>query len=161
MRPVIFLDMDGVVVTRASLSAGGLWAADKRCVAHLNNLVEIADAEVVISSSWRITHSIESIRRVLCSAGFKWPDRVVGVTEHLVYRYENGVAVGRAERSDEIREWLDDYPGRPFVVIDDDLEAEIPGHYIRVPGDAGLDAKAVNVAIAILSKRADGAGDSF
>lgn len=157
MRPVIFLDMDGVVVTKASLKAGGLEAADRGCVAHLNNLVETADAEVVISSSWRITHSIESIRRVLCGAGFKWPDRVVDVTEHLVYRYENGVAVGRAERSDEIRVWLHEYPGRPFVVIDDDFEAEIAEHYIRVAGDAGLDANAVNAAIDILSRRAGGA----
>jgi HAD domain in Swiss Army Knife RNA repair proteins len=151
MRPVIFLDIDGVVVTEASLRAAGPKSADVSCVAHLNEIVEKADAEVVISSSWRIVHSLDFIRGVLCGAGFRWPDRIIDATCRMQYRIEYGVAVGRAERSDEIRAWLEANPRRAFVILDDDVDSEIRGHYVRTSSDAGLSCREASQALSILT----------
>lgn len=149
---MIFLDIDGVVVTTDSLKTGGPKCADARCVNELNRIVEAADAEIVISSSWRLTHSTDFIRDVLCGAGFRWPDRIIGVTEHMHYRRERGAVIGRAERSDEIRAWLTTNPRERFVVIDDEWEAEIPGHFVRTPSDRGLGAGEALAALEVLAK---------
>lgn len=159
MRPVIFLDIDGVVVTPASLEAGGPRNADARCVANLNALVETADAEVVISSSWRLRHSLDMIRQTLCAAGFRWPERVIDTTVHLHYRVERGVTVGRAERADEIRTWLAHNHRDRFVVLDDEWDAEIEGHFVRTSYDDGVGERDVELALSILQKtvpQADG-----
>jgi ribosomal protein L31E len=156
MNPVIFLDIDGVVVTPRSLAEGGPKHADSSCVANLNRLVEAAHAEVVISSSWRTAHSIDFIRETLCASGFSWPERIIGMTEHMHYRVEHGSIVGRAERSDEIRAWLDRHPREQFVILDDDLEAEITGHFIRTEPDWGLRLQELEAALKILKQIADG-----
>ena len=55
--PVIFLDIDGVLVTRRSLSASksGIRSDfDGDCVDRLNRLCATTGARVVISSSWRV-----------------------------------------------------------------------------------------------------------
>jgi HAD domain in Swiss Army Knife RNA repair proteins len=152
-RPVIFLDIDGVVVTDASLAAGGAKCADSACVALLNQLVAAVDAEIVISSSWRTRHTIEFIRDVLSRAGFAWPERVIDVTERMHYRIENGSAVGRAERADEIRAWLAIHRRHAFVILDDDLEAEITGHFVRTRFDAGLSPDHVIDAIRLIRRQ--------
>lgn len=149
-RPLVFLDIDGVLVTDVSLQVGGAKCADWGCVSNLNTLVESSDAEIVISSSWRMAHSIDFIRATLCVAGFRWPDRIVGVTEHLHYRIENGRIAGRAERCDEIWAWLSNDPRERFVILDDDFEAEIAGHFVRTPADKGLGAEHVSCALSIL-----------
>jgi HAD domain in Swiss Army Knife RNA repair proteins len=120
------------------------------CVSNLNTLVEAANAEIVISSSWRTAHSLEFIRETLCLAGFRWPDRIVGMTEHLHYRVENGRVIGRAERRDEIVAWLTHNPRELFVILDDEFEAEIAGHFVRTPGDLGLGVEHVSRALSIL-----------
>ena len=153
MKPVIFLDMDGVVVTDESIRNAGAQSADTRCVAHLNAIVEQSDADIVISSSWRMKYSLDEIKSVLCSAGFQWPDRVIGATDHLHYRYENGRAAGRAERSDEIRQWLNVNHRERFVILDDDFDAEITGHFVRTPATNGLSPDHVEQAVGILRTR--------
>lgn len=149
-RPLVFLDIDGVVVTEASLRIGGAKCADSSCVSYLNAIIAAADAEVVISSSWRTVHTLDFIRDTLCAAGFRWPERVVGATEHLHYRSENGRRVGRAERSDEIRAWLRNDPRERFVIIDDESEAYVTGHFVQTHADHGLSEEHVASALAIL-----------
>lgn len=149
-RPVVFLDIDGVVVTDESLRAGGPKCADSKSVAHLNSIVEVADADVVISSSWRMAHTIEFIRETLRAAGFRWSERIVGFTEHLHYRMQHGRITGRAERCDEIRAWLTKDPRDRYVILDDDFDAEITGHFVRTTPEVGLRAEHVDQALSIL-----------
>lgn len=57
---VIFLDIDGVLVTRKSLIASSgksraLWnQVDPDCVREFNRIIAETGAEIIISSSWRI-----------------------------------------------------------------------------------------------------------
>lgn len=163
MRPVIFLDIDGVVVTPASVKMGGPKAADPSCVSQLSRIVDETDAEIVISSSWRIVHSIDFIRGVLTAAGLDDPGRIIGATRHLHYRTENGRNVGRAERRDEIIEWLRHHGRECYVIIDDEDEARIEGRFVHVASDRGLSAIDADRAISILAschEARGGGGDS-
>jgi hypothetical protein len=146
----VFLDIDGVVVTEESLRTGGAKSADRSCVSRLSRIVDTAGADIVISSSWRLVHSLDFIRQMLAEAGFRLPERVIGATDSLRYRLENGTATGRAERADEILAWLDRNGRRVFVVLDDDLEAEIAGHYVRTDPRSGLGDDHATEALAIL-----------
>jgi hypothetical protein len=46
--------------------------------------------------------------------------------------------------------WLQANPRERFVVLDDDLDAEIAGHYVRTPPRCGLDRQHVSHALSIL-----------
>lgn len=151
MNPVVFLDIDGVVVTKRSLLDGPK-TADPSCVARLNSLISETNADVVVSSSWRMAHTIEFIRETLCAAGFSFPERIIDRTEHLTYRVENGTVTARAERHDEIRAWLSVNPRDSFVILDDDWDAEITGHFVRTCSEQGLEELHLNHARRILSR---------
>jgi hypothetical protein len=151
MRPAIFLDIDGVVVTPRSLEHGGPKCADQSCVAELNRIVDAADADIVVTSSWRMRHTLDEIRAVLEAAGLESSSRVIGQTEHLHYKTgDDGRIVGRAERSDEIRNWLKANRRDRYVILDDDYDAEIPGHFVRTSPDHGLTREDADRALAIL-----------
>jgi hypothetical protein len=102
VRPVIFLDIDGVLNHHGTYdvwrAARGLergeddaWVPgdedphvlklfDAVCVGHLNALADAARADVVVSSSWRLLYSrdFERLREVLVRAGVRAP--VLGPT---------------------------------------------------------------------------------
>ena len=151
-RAIIFLDIDGVLVTQDSLRAGGSVSMDRRCVAELNRLVETTGAVIVITSSWRILHSIDFIVGAMCAAGFKGKRRVVDITDRLHFATPSGVVIGCSmPRAHEICEWLDEHPWvESFVVIDDDRDAEISGHFVRTDFETGLTASLVDQAARIL-----------
>jgi hypothetical protein len=118
MKPVVFLDMDGVICTRL----GGGWsrngkplikragrlfrrAIDIRTVAHLNDLCQASGAIVVVSSSWRIT---SDVRAFLRTAGYKGEF-------HIEWRTD----ADGPTRGQEIGRWLLANSNPPFVVLDD------------------------------------------
>jgi hypothetical protein len=108
VRKIVFLDMDGVVTHFKSD-----YRIDPACVSRLNDLLARTGAEVVISSSWRLMYSYESIARRLKRIGFK--GRVVGQTP----------ALPGSSRGEEIQAYLEETGGRArFVILDDvdDLE---------------------------------------
>ena len=74
---VIFLDFDGVLRSRDSLDGDSF---DPAAIARLTAIVRRTGALVVISSSRRIGRTVEDLRRVLASAGFPYPQRVVDKT---------------------------------------------------------------------------------
>jgi hypothetical protein len=114
MRPLIFLDFDGVLNSLASsLTIGCCDKFDRVCVGLVDRLSTQADADVVISSSWRIGADLEYLRGKLWTSGGKaLADRVVGKTPRLA-----------SERGSEIAMWLADHrPDANFVIIDDDSD---------------------------------------
>ena len=52
---IIFLDFDGVLINRESLKqASGLQSkAHPSCVAALNSIIEVTEASIVVTSTWR------------------------------------------------------------------------------------------------------------
>lgn len=100
---VIFLDIDGVLNYR------NMRDICPNAVSLLNDLVEKTGANIVISSSWRISVSMIRICEELVEAGFRFPERVIGGTP----------CVPERERGYEIKLWLKQVPVDRFVILDD------------------------------------------
>ncbi|NOT72485.1 MAG: hypothetical protein HOP09_14785 [Hyphomicrobium sp.] len=134
MKPVIFLDFDGVIIIAASYDrAGGLgrqhWLAGTPPIG-LGHLIEPAlvknvqalatemgGAEVVLSTGWRDERCMDGYRFVLEANGLD--AEVVGETPSLRPRKMSAIV----KRSDEISAWLKS--NRPadfgkFIVLEDE-----------------------------------------
>jgi hypothetical protein len=148
---VIFLDFDGVVVclplSNDSLPSGKLVrAANRECVARLNELVRRTGAAVVVSSTWRMHHTPEMLTGVLQRAGFI--GEVFGTTPRFPGH----------ERGYEIACWLAEYGCSNYVVLDDDGDsANLPArNWILVKDgwyQGGLQDEHVERAVRVLGEK--------
>ena len=153
---VVFLDFDGVINNadtlrseeqEANFEAPHLsmewWAAglDKGMVALVNDLLDRTGAKVVVSSSWRMGATTCWLQAVLEEVGFT--GEVIGTTPRFT-----GV-----DRSEEIAAWVQGHSGQveQFVILDDDWDANIPGHFIRTSFKVGLTPRHIDKAVAILN----------
>lgn len=120
---VLFLDIDGVLNSEdwalAKYKAGVTGALQKEfdtdAVKRLNTIVEKTGAKIVISSSWRIAHSLEYIFNMMKKFGFVGEviDRTPSVRG---FKYARGF---------QIQEWLDEHPEvTHFAILDDDSDME-------------------------------------
>lgn len=118
MPNVIFLDMDGVLCTQranAALSSNQFWRhldplgtkmVEKLCIEH--------DAQLVLSSTWRISFDMHAMTVMLCVAGF------ADVPWHQNWKTPDMSRMGKT-RGEEIAEWMTRH-GKPdqYVILDDD-----------------------------------------
>lgn len=116
---VIFLDIDGVLVTgehtERNYKATGVVLSgsdipfDPSTVNNLNWLIKESGAKIVISSSWRYLHDIDSMRGIL--SGYGVVGDVIGMTHK-----------GDSRRGLEIAEWLRRTKEsiESYVILDDD-----------------------------------------
>lgn len=117
MKPVIFLDFDGVLNSTSSMLALKHPAGDMQplsnpiAVGLMSRLCVEADAKVVVSSAWRIGSSVESLQSVLRRwGGWEIATRVISTTP-----------VGGNQRGEQIERWLAEHPGNDnYVIVDDD-----------------------------------------
>ena len=118
-RKIIFLDIDGVLVTQKSLKKTR-WdecryaRLDAKCVCNLNRLIALSAADIVLSSSWR-GHSNAEFDRVA--------DYLVesGVSKRAISKtpfHADG------DRGCEILEWINDeeVAQEQCVILDDDSD---------------------------------------
>ena len=139
MKPILFLDIDGVLNSSAdwplrrvrSPHWGQLpgWqkaaedCIDPDAVERLNRIVEATGCAVVLSSSWRKLEPLPLMTRILRYRGFR--HRLVAATPHIMIAEEGlefSVARGR-----EIEAWLDALyagPRPPFAILDDDTDMD-------------------------------------
>lgn len=124
MKPVIFLDFDGVVetiywdkkedgsFTLNSHKLGHNELNNKQAIGWLNELYSHIPYDVVISSTWRISMSLEQLQDLLINSGFNPNIKVIGMTPIL-----------HQQRGLEIQEWIDEnnFNGK-FIIIDDDSD---------------------------------------
>ena len=135
---LIFLDFDGVIVTRHTEYACG----HAPCVQALNHIVDKTGAHVIVSSTWRHFGLVECIR-YLEKWGFK------GTVRAVTGRF-------RESRGEEIRDFLDEYDDigikvNSFVILDDDTDVGIFTPYlVRTDLECGLTMADAEKAIAIL-----------
>jgi hypothetical protein len=118
MKPVIFLDIDGVLnrahswrryATREHCTQRG--HIDRECLVVLNRAIKQSGAEIVLSSSWRLFQGADRrVGRLLRKLGVKGV--CVGRTPHL----------GGEMRGDEIAAWLRSHGWRRFAIVDDDAD---------------------------------------
>jgi len=117
---VVFLDIDGVLnhwEYLKRMKASGVRSRgctteshiDPDCVGRLNGLLSRSNAKVVVSSTWRILHSIESLQETLEAKGFEGDIIDFTTTEDL------------GSRGAQINAWLESHDDiESFVIIDDD-----------------------------------------
>lgn len=120
----LFLDFDGV--THPFFLSEDLGDVDTRPFAFLPRiekvLREFPAVRIVISSSWRETHSLERLR-LLFSEDLR--ERVIGVTPVLRPLINGGVG----HRQQEIESWLvaNGHMGASWVALDDVDHNFLPG----------------------------------
>lgn len=146
---IIFLDIDGVLNSHQWIRANEHLLKtqqlsmhvdlDKEAVARLERLVKQTEAKIVISSTWRIVHSLSSLRDILGRHGFT--GEVIDKTPKL-----------NIARGLEIQQWLDKNPVESFVILDDSSDmAHLLNKLVRTSFDDGLQDKHVEAAIELLS----------
>ena len=147
---IIFLDIDGVLVTRSylekltasgkSIVDGGMHVFDPKCVANLKRILDATGAKIVLSSSWKFLgprfHKMWKKRKLL--------GEVIGFTPN------------RTNRGTEIEDWLSIEIPRPesFVIIDDDINDMLVGqlpNIVKTEFSTGLTDEKTEDAIHILN----------
>lgn len=110
---IVFVDIDGVLNTTAWLSRVVGSELCPEHMGHLNHLLEVTGAKVVISSSWRTNRTTQELRDLFLQNGFK--GTIIGKTPFI--SQENG------QRGVEIQSWLRTHylPEQvSFVILDDE-----------------------------------------
>lgn len=147
---IIFLDIDGVLVTRRMLKdviewplCGHLHRFDQECVASLGNVILQTDAKIVISSTWRMG-----------------PDsRFQMLVEYMAHEGVYGDIIGRTKRLNtprgfEIEAWRkENNHAGPYVIIDDDSDftQEQKHFFVKTDMIDGLTLRKSDEAIRILN----------
>lgn len=124
MKPVVFLDFDGVVETIYwEKDEGGSWSYNihkyghdelnnKQAIGWLNKLYSKIPYDIVVSSTWRIGMTLEQLQTLITKSGFNPEIKVIGMTPRL---YQ--------QRGLEIQKWIDDNNFKnKFIIIDDDSD---------------------------------------
>lgn len=163
---LIFLDIDGVLVTRNGfdehkavhgMTASGLHAPfDRKAVANLNALTQATNAMFVISSVWRFYMTHEDLTAKFRQSGVK--GAILGFTPDLGREF--GVTHVSVPRGEEIARWLDDrhrqWPAPEFVIIDDDtdmLPEQLP-RFVQCSGTDGFgNSECLAKALSLFSER--------
>lgn len=133
--------MDGVITHEKSD-----FKIDPQCVARLNSIIERTEAEVVISSSWRMLFRRATITARLERAGFK--GQVVGQTPRLP----------GYNRGKEVASYLAKEPGQISYVILDDVPDLHPlsSRLVLTDEAVGLQDHDVERAVLILQGKLQG-----
>lgn len=123
---VIFLDIDGVLNNRSTVERfHGVYGIDE---ALLELFKRITGVKIVLSSTWRMyPKHLKHVRSKL---------EIYDVTPQLC-----------GPRSKEIKAWLSNHEVTDYVIIDDDIDASIEGHFFQTEWEYGLTEDIVNSVI--------------
>lgn len=171
MNNVIFLDFDGVLnafyYPKLLADHGQVWR-DRfgvlfapECIAQLGRIIKATDAQIIISSSWKIPFEGETDEMVLNSLKEMWetrqyPGRIKGAIPNLTFQeildmHCDGDFI--CHKGFEIEQWLRRHHECTSYVIIDDEEIALPkhtSHFIRTDKMVGLQKKDADLAIEIL-----------
>jgi len=148
----IFLDIDGVLVTRRTLKerSGMRSVADPKCVYALNFLLRTSGAVLVVSSSWRFC-GLNELQAIFDYWKVSFP--IHGLTPDLT-RKDGALYIG-VPRGQEIQAYLDANPEiKQFVILDDECDmAHLEADLLRTTFDDGLTEDIAHQAISKLNAR--------
>lgn len=161
---VIFLDVDGVLnslddlkIYREKNNIQGCILYDHvedRPLKLLREIIDVTDAKIVISSSWRLGYLRNHKETIHDSLFNKLENRlkdyditIYDVTPSLPYGYERG---------DEIHKWLEDHTDvENFIIFDDDSDMSIyssTNNFLQTTYEHGLTEEIRDKAIQILNE---------
>jgi hypothetical protein len=143
-RRVIFLDIDGVVAPIRRWDRYG--DLDPVCIRVLNEIVALAGADVVVSSTWRHGKTVAELQQMLDAEGFT--GCVLGKTP---------TGTPGADRGDEIAAWLAEHTVGGFVIIDDHADmGALRAHLVQTHPAHGLQPTDTPHAVAVLLRPTNG-----
>lgn len=151
---IIFLDFDGVMDTsflkisltkelQALSDRYGL-LFDKKCVTNLKKIIDATNADIVVTSSWKLDMNLEKLQEMWKYR--KLPGKIIDVTPNLI-----------GSRSDEISAWLEAHKciDIQYVIIDDMsadyFDTPLADHLFNVNPYVGLDSKTADLVIKFLN----------
>jgi len=142
---IIFLDIDGVLVSSNHLLSNGRNREDfdPQCVQYLNELLQKTEAKIVISSNWRRIYSLNELRYLFRKNNIL--DRIIGVTPFFNLT---------TMRGDEIQAYLSNSKEkiRNFVIFDDEENMlNLSTHYIQTDFQVGIQKKDIEQALAFFT----------
>ena len=155
MKPIIFLDIDGVLNDHAFNDEADSSTLLPSCVAELNRILRETDARIVLISAWRYMHlngaiTLSGLDYLLRTHGVI-KGRLVGTTR-LDWDTED-----KDERFFQIMTWVKtnvfDYVSLRYIVVDNDdlgYSNRIPYEFIKINGSIGLTRENADTAIAVL-----------
>lgn len=134
---VIFLDHDGVIClsncwgSRFKTDNETIDSAfdrfDRKALNVLNEILNITDAEIVISSDWRLHATLEQLQELYRIRGInKIPIDTTGAPDVFSIDLEGG-------RVQEINDWLSAHPEVTHWVAVDDLEMFDLDNFVHTP----------------------------
>lgn len=138
--PILFLDIDGVLNSnhfmRQRLEAGEKnvgHALDPDAVAQLQRIVDATGCSIVLSSTWRLIHTLADMRGRLIEAGMRSPVPLRDKTPNLDTKGANG------RRGSEVQAWIDraGFEGR-FCCVDDDDDFQLHHNLVRTDHVVGM-----------------------
>jgi len=153
MKPLIFLDMDGVLNNTSmdweshKARAEAPYIVDDENLDKLERLVLVLDAQIVISSTWRITCSKDFMSKRLGD--------VVGPRIHDDWKTKRLGGI----RGLEVQEWLERNLGpeywsfKDFLILDDDSDFLWHQPLVRIDHGTGLTDRDVERALAIFKTK--------
>lgn len=108
LMSLLLLDIDGVLNTDDDLSLDAD-ALRTDLIARLNDVLAVTGAVVIISSDWRLHHTLDELSAILRSKGFT--GTIIGMTSRLDFKVigfdSDGEAVHqKISRADLILDWL-------------------------------------------------------
>ena len=148
---IIFLDIDGVLATRATRFAGDHF--DPECAKHLKEIIDRTDSYVVISSTWRYNRALWQFAALFDAVGIDG-SRVLDVTP-MSDKKRGSLYVSKS-RGAEISEWLrhagSKYRIGRYIVIDDDSDVQPhEKRWVKTDTYKGLSKENVEEAVRLLS----------
>lgn len=152
-KKILFLDFDGVLNSQQFFQSDRWdkrddenflspewWAVniDPLAIELLNQIVRRTSCVVVASTTWRMSNTPEMLESILKSKGFI--GRVVGKTPHRPSE----------PRRNEIIDVVRAIKPTAYAILDDDDDAMVGGHFVRVDEKTGLTPERVEAAVRIL-----------
>jgi hypothetical protein len=149
----LFLDIDGVIATEEQYSRrrdkfwkktewakelGVPYPFDEKCVEILNEIVEETDAEIIISSDWRLHWDLILLSEIFKHSGVKKLPRSVTKVKP--------VSMGQLSknRANEILDFVNHFDLKQFAILDDlDLmqfldKGDAKERFVRTKDNQGL-----------------------
>jgi HAD domain in Swiss Army Knife RNA repair proteins len=115
---------------------------DPAAIEVLNEIMSRTKAVIVVSSTWRLDHSMPDIVNVLLRRGFKWCDRIIGCTLEL-----------DGPRGLEIQAWLEQVDVDTFAILDDNSDmGELMPQLVQTTQEKGLQPEHIEPVLQLLGE---------
>jgi hypothetical protein len=157
MRPIIFLDIDGVLNAHEKLPGSAYCGIEPRCMALLNDLLAKTRAEIVITSAWRYlilngSMTLAGFQNMMATHGLVPHEAMIGFVGKDSYEYESRDHLyALADRDGAIHEWREINKRWGVHVVIDDLPLPVrDAVLVQTDGAVGLTQADCDRAAAIL-----------